>query len=69
MVSLTARERSFKDCNIAWMDPKVFAAAGFFFVTDSYDDCVRCYSCGVDLQFLGQDECLFEEHATGIFLP
>lgn len=65
MVSVSLREKSFNDCNIGWMDPKAFAAAGFFFVGNPlHPDAVSCYSCGVILQYWSQGECPYEEHAV-----
>ncbi|XP_074596455.1 baculoviral IAP repeat-containing protein 8-like [Brevipalpus obovatus] len=60
-VSIERRERSFIPCGKEFINAKVFAEAGFYFLEDP--DALRCFCCGIVLESWNENDNPWIEHA------
>lgn len=60
-VSIERRERSFLDCSLEFVDARLFAEAGFYFLEQP--DAFRCFCCGIVLDSWNENDNPWVEHA------
>lgn len=60
-ISFEKRERSFLDCSLEFINARLFAEAGFYYLGDL--DSFRCFCCGIILDSWSENDNPWVEHA------